>query len=67
MEMRGDFEFMEEVIDKEVPLALVKTWVTLARNKDADQDVVIRALSMLREKIGTPDQISAYMKKHNIR
>ena len=50
-----------------LPVALVKTWISLARNKEADQEVKTRALSMLREKVGTPKQILLYMKKHNIK
>ncbi len=50
----------------EVPVQLVKTWIILARQNDVDKVVKYRALSMLRDKIGTPEQISAYMKKHNI-
>lgn len=50
----------------EVPVQLVKTWITLARQNEADEVVRHRALLMLRDKIGTPEQISAYMKKHKI-
>ncbi len=59
---------MEEIIIKmEVPVALVRTWINLVRNSETDQEVKTRVLSMLKEKVGTPDQISSYMKKHNIK
>lgn len=54
------------MIYKEVPLALVKTWIGLVTSKETDQEVKTRALSMLREKVGSPNEIAMYMKKHNI-
>lgn len=57
---------MEEVIYKEVPVLLVKTWIGLIKSKEVDLKVKERALSMLHEKIGTPEQVVLYMKKHKI-
>jgi len=55
-----------EIIDKQVPLALVKTWIGLVTSKEAEQAVKDRALLMLRDKIGTIEEIAAFAKKHNI-
>ena len=52
-------------MNKKVPVVLVKTWINLARGNDTEAK--LRALSMLREKVGTPEQISAFMKYHNIK
>lgn len=51
---------------KKLPPALVNTWITLARSNTVDQEVKIRALLMLREKIGNPSEIVAYMKENNL-
>lgn len=53
--------------DKEPPKILVETWISLARNSEQDKEITARALKMLREKIGTPEDILRYMKKHNIK
>lgn len=58
---------MEKKINKSVPLSLVKTWITLARSDETDQIVKSRALSMLTEKIGSPQEVAAYMSKHGIK
>ena len=52
-------------MNKEVPLVLVQTWITLARQSN-DTEAQKRAIQMLKEKIGTTEQIIAYMRKHNI-
>ena len=54
------------LMNKEVPLSLVKTWVALARSDNTEYRVKKRVLLMLREKIGKPEQIACYMKKNNI-
>ena len=52
---------------KDVPVALVKTWIFLARSDETDQEVKNRALSMLIEAFGTNEKIAIYMKKNNIK
>jgi len=58
---------MEDLKDVTVPKLLIETWISLVRNNETSQEVRTRALTMLREKVGTPDQISDYMKKHDIK
>lgn len=58
---------MEEVIDKEMPKILVETWIALARSSEADQEVKMRALSMLKDAFESPQHIAEYMKKHRIK
>lgn len=48
-------------INKHAPLALVKTWIELAKSDKTDPEVKNRALFMLREKVGTPIELAAYM------
>lgn len=56
----------DKIIDQQAPLVLVKTWIGLVTSKEADLEVKARALTMLREKVGSPKEIEAYMIKHNI-
>ena len=57
---------MDDSSKKTVPLALVKTWLGLVRSNDVDDEVKHRALLMLRSKIGKPEEVHAYMKKHDL-
>ena len=57
----------EAVLEKEVPKVLVQTWISLARNADCSNEVRNRALSMLKDALGSPENIAAYMKKHSIK
>ena len=57
---------MKDEIDKEVPIYLVQTWIGLIRNSEIDEVVKKRALFMLSEKIGTPEQVLMFMNKNNI-
>jgi hypothetical protein len=52
---------------KEAPLVLVKTWISLARSKDAEPEVKERAQYMLRESVGTNEDVVRYMKKYGIK
>ncbi|MGK2231306.1 MAG: hypothetical protein ACI92O_000464 [Colwellia sp.] len=54
------------IMAKELPIALVNTWIELARNKSSDLTVKNRALYMLREAIGRPEDIKNFMLKHGI-
>lgn len=54
-------------MSKEAPIILVKTWLTLARSRDIDPEIKTHALNMLRESIGSPEEIMIYMKKHNLK
>jgi len=58
---------MEQLLNKEIPKVLVQTWVSLARSSEASDEVKIRALSMLKQALGSPENIASYMKKHNIK
>lgn len=49
------------------PKALVDTWLSLIRSDKSDQQVKMRAMEMLRNCIGSPQEIEAYLKQHHIR
>ena len=51
---------------KPPPVTLVKTWVYFA-TKANEPEAQNRALEMLRLKIGNPEQVMNYMRKHNIK
>lgn len=51
----------------EPPVALVKTWLHLARNSESGAEVQLRALSMLKTAIGKPEDVEAYMYKHGLK
>ena len=57
---------MEEVVNREVPKALIETWISLARNKKCSKEVQTRALMNLTKSLGSVEAISTYMKLHNI-
>lgn len=50
----------------EPPLALVKTWLHLARTSELGAEAQLRALSMLKTAIGKPEEIKEYMKEHGL-
>lgn len=54
-------------MNMEVPKALIKLWIDLARNIKTDQVVKERALKMLNLKVGTPEQQIQYMKANHIK
>jgi hypothetical protein len=53
--------------NNEVPIALVRTWIELARNKGVEKEVKERALKMLIRVFGNNENIALYMKKHNLK
>jgi hypothetical protein len=59
---------MKKEENHDIPVMLVKTWVTLARNHESEYlEAKNRALFMLKTKIGSTEDIANYMKKHNIK
>jgi hypothetical protein len=50
-------------MDKEVPIALVRTWIDLARNINSDQKVKNHVLMMLKNVFGSNENLIIYMKK----
>ncbi|GAA5138594.1 hypothetical protein [Thalassotalea piscium] len=47
------------------PIPLIKTWIALARQND-HPDAKLRALQMLRDKVGTPEEIAKLLKQLNM-
>lgn len=56
-----------KIMNKEVPVALVKTWIALARSNEADQEVKNHAVSMLKNSLGSNENIALYMKRHGLK
>lgn len=54
-----------ELMMKEPPLVLVKTWYELLLNAE-DKGSKQHAEQMLIGAFGTPEAVAAYLKKHNI-
>jgi len=54
-------------VNKDVPKALVETWISLARNKELSKEIQTRALQNLTNTLGSVEAIAAYMKQHNIK
>lgn len=50
----------------EPPKHLVVMWISFARSNCASDELKQRASSMLREKVGKPEDIAIYMRKHEI-
>ena len=52
---------------KEVPKVLVDTGIYLATDENSSEETRMKALSMLKNAIGSAEEVAVYVKKHNVK